>query len=513
MRKLLSGFMCILLVCNVLLGVTAFAAAPAKERGGFENWKNIKALVAGYGFIAGLRSDGTVVAELSEDYYYPEKVDVSSWKNIKKISGGGSILIGLKNNGTVVWTGEDLGEQSHDAVTAWKNIVDLSSTGVHTIGVRKDGRVEYTGDVFFDGDYLSSLRGVKTVQAVVCSAGTMTLAFAKDGTLINDGRSYQAVASSGWLTTGIREDGSVYFWGIDAQTLQPEMTLWRDIKQVCPGDTGAVGLKKDGSLVFTSTALSRCREALTWKNIDRLIWGECLIGIRKDGTVIATGFRESDFRGWTDIVDVVPFDGKLVGLKSNGTVVTAQSTAEAEDSDDDYSDYSWELEEIRNSITAFDHGWLTFASGGDMYIPEQFAGSAEPYSESSIGRTYHFIDYQTNLTLKVTEAFLNEYPDVESEYIGDDYSGVTKYYVNRNGKRTDFISAKFAELKELYKDADYKKCEKEFCVISGSAGNYSYYIRYQVRNNAAYSLTFLYPPSRADECRPVVKQIEVQFLT
>ena len=61
----------------------AFAAAPSKGEKGIESWKNISQLVSGYGFVAGLKSDGTVVAEVSEGFYYDfEGFNVSSWKDI-----------------------------------------------------------------------------------------------------------------------------------------------------------------------------------------------------------------------------------------------------------------------------------------------------------------------------------------------------------------------------------------------------------------------------------------------
>ena len=494
----------------------AFATAPVDGKNGPEDWKDITSLVTGYEFIAGLRSDGTVVADYTDSSFGPGEFDVSAWKDIKEIAASGALLIGLKIDGTVVCTGTAFND-TEDVLSGWKDLVDISAAGEFVVGVRKNGRMVFAGEVFYNEALYSSLRGVSRAEAVACSAGASILAFAEDGTLLNDGRRYRDVSSSGWLSTGIREDGSVYFWGIDAWELQPEMTLWRDIKQVCPGDVGAIGLQNDGRLVLTSTELELYGEAAAWTEIERIFWQDhnYLVGIRKDGSAVAVGYSESNLRDWTDIVDVVYYGGKLFGLRSNGTVVTAESSDERKDSALDYGEYNWDLEDLRKRVTAFDHGWLTFYRGGDMYIPEQFAGSAEPDSDTSIGRTYNFIDYKTNLTLKVTEAALTEYPDVKEESIeGDsDWDYTTEYYVTRDGKRTDFISAKFAELKAQYEGADYKKCEKEYCIISGRAANYAYYIRYQVRNNSVYSLCFLYPPAHADECRPVVEQIETLFLT
>lgn len=286
-------------------------------------WNSIVSLQAGYSFIAGLRDDGTVVVLYVYDPPFHPEFDVSSWGHIKKISARGDVLVGLRDDGTVVATG-DLGGEQED-MFSWTNIVDVSTGGSQTVGVRSDGTVVFAGlDMFIDETDYTSWRGVKRAEDIVCSAGCYILGFAEDGTLLNDGNRYADVTSSGWLTVGVFGDGSFRYWGYDAETLQPEMQLWSNIKQVCPGDTKAIGLRYDGRLEFAGIC-DDFRDAASWTDIDRIILvnDAYLIGIKADGSVKVAGSRAVDTGDWHDIVNVVLFDQNLVGLKSDGSIVTA----------------------------------------------------------------------------------------------------------------------------------------------------------------------------------------------
>ena len=62
-----------------------------------------------------------------------------------------------------------------------------------------------------------------------------------------------------------------------------------------------------------------------WKDIVKIVLGNYYtIGLKKDGTVIATGWNEygqCDTSEWTDIVDIVASYGHVLGLTKDGKVV------------------------------------------------------------------------------------------------------------------------------------------------------------------------------------------------
>jgi len=103
-------------------------------------WNNIIAVADGGCFVAGLKADGTVVAN---NYGNSGKLDVSAWTDIVAISAG-DYLIGLKEDGTVLSTGYALG------LSNWTDIIAISTDyGGCILGLKSDGTVVATGqDVF-----------------------------------------------------------------------------------------------------------------------------------------------------------------------------------------------------------------------------------------------------------------------------------------------------------------------------------------------------------------------------
>ena len=86
--------------------------------------------------------------------------------------------------------------------------------------------------------------------------------------------------------------------------------------------TGVVS-KDHGNSAYESYGLS---EADSWTDIVEIAIGSSqVVGLKKDGTVVTAGFSTSDFEGvdqWSNIVDVDAGQNITVGLKADGTVVT-----------------------------------------------------------------------------------------------------------------------------------------------------------------------------------------------
>ena len=94
---------------------------------------------------------------------------------------------------------------------------------------------------------------------------------------------------------------------------------------VACGDDYSIGLKKDGTVVATGDNDSRKREVETWRDIVAVAFGfRHSIGLKKDGTVVATGdnkYGQCKIETWRDIVAVACGDDHSIGLKKDGTVV------------------------------------------------------------------------------------------------------------------------------------------------------------------------------------------------
>jgi len=97
-------------------------------------------------------------------------------------------------------------------------------------------------------------------------------------------------------------------------------------KPMVTGGVGhTVGLKSDGTVVATGmTANGRCTVG-DWMDILQVDGGgEHTVGLKSDGTVVAVGdnsYGQCNVGDWTDIIQVVAGRRHTVGLKSDGTVV------------------------------------------------------------------------------------------------------------------------------------------------------------------------------------------------
>ena len=305
-------------------------------RSPFADWSDIVAIDGAYGILAGLKSDGSVVAVNGDG-----PVELSGWDHVKKISARlGSVfgLLGLKEDGTVLSypSAEEMYQYAEYECTSkisdWKNIVDIATSGHHAVGVRSDGRVEYYGMTNEPGelDKYSAWRGVKSVSAGVCPAFYYTLGCTDSGVLMsfdsnwNSHLSFKSVSSDGFLTVGVKADGTVYYSGLDADWYAEELSQWRDIKQVCISDGAVVGLQNSGTLVFAG--YTDCEAAHAWTDVDRILllsegYDPILIGFKTDGSVLAASEDgELDCSGLKNVVDMKLYNGLLVALTQDGTI-------------------------------------------------------------------------------------------------------------------------------------------------------------------------------------------------
>lgn len=232
-----------------------------------ETWTDVIDICTGYSHTVGLRSDGTVYAAGTNSY---NQCDVADWVDIVAIAAGYDFTIGLKSDGTVVATGNN--DQGQCDVSGLTDIVAISASSYASEYLQSDGTWTRIGNAAFQ----INIPGLKTIRSV-CNN----------------------------LSIGIKEDGSII--GVEGsytnKITYPNKVVdlpWTNAVQVEGETTHFLILSADGTVTadFDHNTFPY-EEALF--NAD----GECNVS------------------EWTDIVAISTTMDHTVGLKSDGTVVSA----------------------------------------------------------------------------------------------------------------------------------------------------------------------------------------------
>ena len=109
---------------------------------------------------------------------------------------------------------------------------------------------------------------------------------------------------------------------------------FKDIVAISAGDYHTVGLKSDGTVVATGyNGVGQCNVS-DWTDIVAVSAGNYhTVGLKSDGTVVATGNNDDgqcNVSDWTDIVAISASDYLTVALKSDGTVVAVGNNYEGQ---------------------------------------------------------------------------------------------------------------------------------------------------------------------------------------
>lgn len=118
-----------------------FGKLKKEELKEVESWTDITDISLGYGFIIGLKTDGTVVGVGNNKY---GQLDIDQWNGIQKVITSGESTIGLKTDGTVVATGRnDSGKCDVEHLTNIENI--FSTPNSSNTFIDKDGNIDTVG--------------------------------------------------------------------------------------------------------------------------------------------------------------------------------------------------------------------------------------------------------------------------------------------------------------------------------------------------------------------------------
>lgn len=228
--------------------------------------------------------------------------------------------------------------QAH--ISKQQGIIAVSAGRNYVVALKKDGSVISTSPHRIPSS--SGDSNAWTDIVAISAAGYGTMGLKKNGSVVFDGYFSHIIESKHVIGISkgynyyviIWEDGTVESY--NANLADDGVSLWNDIIAVSAGGSHIVGLKKDGTVVAVGkNGMGRYSDFLDMGQCDVSSWKEITsvsagnnhtVGLKKNGTVVAVGsntFSQCNVSDWKDIVSVATGDTFTVGLKKDGTVVTA----------------------------------------------------------------------------------------------------------------------------------------------------------------------------------------------
>ena len=229
--------------------------------------------------------------------------DLTGGSSILSLSAGVDFTVALRDDYTVSAWGRNSFHQCD--VSDWDGIIMVSAGFSHTLGLRVDGTVVATG---YDGN--SEVSGVADWDNIV------------------------AIAAGNGISVGLKLDGTV----VTAGKVDPSWGVneWEDIVAIgacnyAGGGNTILGVHSDGTVVAVGEKAAVCNVG-DWTDVVAVGAGyDYSVGLRSDGTLVTAGSLLGD--GWekmTGISDISVGDFHLLGLRDDGTVLCAGYNGEGQ---------------------------------------------------------------------------------------------------------------------------------------------------------------------------------------
>ena len=177
----------------------------------------------------------------------------------------------------------------------------------------------YTADV--NGHKLIGNNAIKVNEHILYADGTVnTYEYLSNIVEIEWGDVYD----NNTQLIALRNDGTLYIQDYyNGHSDFYKAKEWTDIIAVSAATWHLVGLKSDGTVVATGNNSSGACNTESWKDIIAIGTATgATYGVKKNGTVVTTE-EGYDVSGWSDIVAISAADNYVMGLKADGTVVTS----------------------------------------------------------------------------------------------------------------------------------------------------------------------------------------------
>ena len=275
-----------------------------------------------------IRSDGALLSTGNKTSF---RGLTNVYNNILQLSSENDHCLGLKSNGTVIATGSnDYGQLD---VQEWKNIVAVGSGNGYSVGLMSNGKVIATGNNSWGQCDVENWKNIVSISV----DDTSVIALDKNGKILTSGRMWywpskidsksdvKRIYSDDRNLIVLKANGDVSAVGSIVDYYNGDTSSWDNIHSVSIGYSHFVGLKKDGTVVATGeNDVGECNID-DWNNIVDIRCGYYYtVGLKSDGTVVATGlnsYGQCNVEDWKDIIAISVGDSHTVGLKSDGTIV------------------------------------------------------------------------------------------------------------------------------------------------------------------------------------------------
>ncbi len=251
----------------------------------------------------------------------------SSQNLAQSISMTDGNVLAIKRDGTLY---------AYDASNYGDDLLDISGVDSvsaapdHMAAVRYDGTVVCVGDNSFRQCEVSVFEGINAVD-VECGNG-FTVMLSCAGNIYGTGRNDMGQLDFGSLSgvaqisagkdhvLALLKDGTVRAYG-DNSFMQCEVEKWKDIVQISAGENISAALTGSGMVLTTAGSTD------SWSGVVQIAAGKSMVAaLTKSGTVKVLGteaLRVPDVDGWRRIAAVAVYGDRVVGIKSDGTVLEA----------------------------------------------------------------------------------------------------------------------------------------------------------------------------------------------
>lgn len=270
--------------------------------------------------IAAIDNKGKVKIVIDDSLYkYYRYDEVSEWTDIKRLSFAGSRLDALDKGGNIHSTIDTDSSYLYvaDQLKSYTDLEIISTNYNNYALLSGTGNIYTYSEIYSDvlelyKDYISSWNDIVDVVS-----GDLRIA-------------------------ALKSDGTVYIADYNKYVnplygyLYDEIADWTDIVAISAGPTGSIaGLKSDGTVVVSTSYYINMATYISfdvsdWKDVIAISKSNTtLLGLKRDGTVVATGDnsqKQLEVSDWTDIVAVAAGNWISIGLKADGTLVVAGKT-------------------------------------------------------------------------------------------------------------------------------------------------------------------------------------------
>lgn len=275
-------------------------------------------IVGGNGYVIGLDSDGTCrLVESAGDFAetnasYSHRTGANSWTGIVDVATAGAVVVGLKKDGSCVALGLNLSNNEVAKITAWNNVRLIAGNCYGIVALKTDGTIVISGSDDWKATNTSGWNDViKLGLPTPDDMRTVVLGLKKDGTVISSNSTSPVLTNVVDMATSdnqaifLKKDGTceskLYNYSIGDTGFATSVSGWKDIVAINTFRNwqnriaGTIGLKKDGTIVYTTTDHYKDFDFSSMKDLKYAsVAYIALMGIKKDGTAIYIGYNSED---------------------------------------------------------------------------------------------------------------------------------------------------------------------------------------------------------------------------